>query len=378
MRARRDFGNVRKLPSGRYQARFHQPDGTMIAAPDTFPTKSDATAFLARIRADQDRGTYLDPRRGLITFAAWVNDYYMPAARKAPTTMARDRQVIDKHLLPALGKKRLSDISSLDIQQVVNTMAETLAPKTVATNCGVLSVILTGAVNDDRIARSPYRGIRNPEVRQTRRAVISRDGIDAIAAQLPIEYRLLPYLCGVLGLRWEEVIALQVRNFDLLSRPPQLHVDAAIVEVDGKILDVVTKSASADRSFGIPAFIADHIAIHLQNRQLNGASPGALIFESAKGGPLRASNFRTRIWKPATERAGYDNVTVQSLRRSAQTMWSEIGMTPKAIQERAGHSDPALSQRVYQQYSKELDRLSTEAIDRAFVSRLAFEAEDAQ
>lgn len=42
---RRHFGNVRKLPSGRWQASYwHQ--GLRHVAADTFPAKSDALAFL--------------------------------------------------------------------------------------------------------------------------------------------------------------------------------------------------------------------------------------------------------------------------------------------------------------------------------------------
>jgi hypothetical protein len=41
----RRFGNVRKLPSGRYQARYPGPDGVMRSAPDTFTRKS----LLARV-----------------------------------------------------------------------------------------------------------------------------------------------------------------------------------------------------------------------------------------------------------------------------------------------------------------------------------------
>ncbi|GHA87348.1 hypothetical protein GCM10010512_18700 [Streptomyces thermoviolaceus subsp. thermoviolaceus] len=39
---RREFGTVRKLASGRWQARYVGPDGTRHKAPETFDTKTDA------------------------------------------------------------------------------------------------------------------------------------------------------------------------------------------------------------------------------------------------------------------------------------------------------------------------------------------------
>ena len=46
MSGRRHFGNVRKLPSGRYQASYWH-EGERVIAEGTFPTKDDALAFLA-------------------------------------------------------------------------------------------------------------------------------------------------------------------------------------------------------------------------------------------------------------------------------------------------------------------------------------------
>jgi hypothetical protein len=62
-RQRNAWGSVRRLPSGRYQAR-HRVDGVWRAAPTTFTTKRDADAFLATTRADLERGTWVDPDAG--------------------------------------------------------------------------------------------------------------------------------------------------------------------------------------------------------------------------------------------------------------------------------------------------------------------------
>jgi len=45
MSGERQFGTVRKLPSGRWQARYRDGSGQMFSAPSTFPTKTDATPF---------------------------------------------------------------------------------------------------------------------------------------------------------------------------------------------------------------------------------------------------------------------------------------------------------------------------------------------
>ena len=61
MTARRGFGNLRKLPSGRWQASYVGPDGQRHNAPATFGTKTDAGGWLAAQQTDIARGTWGKP-----------------------------------------------------------------------------------------------------------------------------------------------------------------------------------------------------------------------------------------------------------------------------------------------------------------------------
>ena len=58
----RSFGNIRKLPSGRYQARYWHL-GKQIAADTTFANKTDARRWLATVEADMVRGDLDRSRR---------------------------------------------------------------------------------------------------------------------------------------------------------------------------------------------------------------------------------------------------------------------------------------------------------------------------
>jgi hypothetical protein len=52
MASRRRFGRLRKLPSGRWQARYSLSDGRELSAPDTFLTKTAAERWLASTESD--------------------------------------------------------------------------------------------------------------------------------------------------------------------------------------------------------------------------------------------------------------------------------------------------------------------------------------
>ncbi|MFD8738253.1 hypothetical protein ACFV06_25535 [Streptomyces sp. NPDC059618] len=53
---RRQFGAIRRLKSGRYQARYPGPDGVMPPAPFTFETMADADDWLAEKHSEIRRG----------------------------------------------------------------------------------------------------------------------------------------------------------------------------------------------------------------------------------------------------------------------------------------------------------------------------------
>src|SRR5438067_1715212 len=61
MASKRRFGALRKLPSGRWQARYRTPDGALVTAGKTFATKTDGARFLDAIELDQLRGVWHDP-----------------------------------------------------------------------------------------------------------------------------------------------------------------------------------------------------------------------------------------------------------------------------------------------------------------------------
>jgi hypothetical protein len=51
-RKSRSFGTIRKLSSGRWQARYRGPDGLLRSAPSTFTRKGEAARWLALPEAE--------------------------------------------------------------------------------------------------------------------------------------------------------------------------------------------------------------------------------------------------------------------------------------------------------------------------------------
>jgi len=361
--SRRQAGSVDRLPSGAWRARHRGPDGYRHAA--TFRRKADADAWLAAQQTDRGRGAWLDPRLGRLTFAGWVEDYFAGSVHKRATTLARDRTVARAHLVPALGPTPLANITPLHVRRLVETMATKLAPATVRTNYGVLRAILNAAVSADLIVRSPCRGIQLPAERRGEIRFLSPEELGRLAEALPIEYRPMVYVAGVLGLRWSEVAGLRVGRVDLGART--LTVAETLAEVDGHQVFADVKTRAGRRTLTMPGFVATLLAEHLLRRGRPGA--GELIFVGPEGGPLRVGNFRRRVWAPAVRATALDGLTFHGLRHSAVGLLVAVGAPDFVMQERMGHSSARVTRDVYGHVLPATDAAVTTDLEALFSNR---------
>ena len=111
MAGRRRFGRVRKLPSGRWQARYRAPDGQDHRAPETFTTKTAADRWLAALETDLMRGQWIDPRAGAVLLSTYVETWLAGRADLKVRTQELYRWLLGKYVVPQLGHLRLEELT---------------------------------------------------------------------------------------------------------------------------------------------------------------------------------------------------------------------------------------------------------------------------
>jgi integrase len=358
---RNHFGSIRKLPSGRYQARYWHA-GDEHRAPSTFVAKADALAWLASVETDIHRGSWLKPAGGQLTVADLASRWLDHDPSKRSSTLARDEVVLRLHILPRMAHVRVKEVTPPEVQMLVNVWAKGQAPRTVRRQYDVVRALFAYAVASDWLARSPCRGIDLPRAAPLKRSLLDPDDVWSIAREIEVQYAPMVWLGAVLGLRWGEVAGLTVGALDVLRG--SLTVSAQLGR-DGHLWP--PKSIAGRRVLALPKALVDMLAAHLAASGLTAAQADQLVFTSPQRGPLDYSHWRRRVWLPAVGSVGLAGASFHDLRRANATALVHDGVDVKTAQTRLGHSDPRLTLAVYAQATTAADRAAAERLGQRFL-----------
>jgi integrase len=335
-RKTRSFGTIRKLPSGRWQARYRGPDGLLRSAPSTFVRKGDAARWLALTEAELAGGGWIDPDAGRVPFTdyavVWVSE--RPGLR--PKTLQLYRYLLRRHLAPGFAAQTIAGITEADVRRWrADLLAAGVTPVTAAKAYRLLKAIMATAADDGLIRRNPCRVKGAGTEKSPERPVLTVAQVYALADAAGPRYRALVLLACFCGLRWGELAAL--RRCDIDIETGTVRVARQLTEVLGQPpIFGPPKSDAGRRTVVVPAMILPDISSHLAS--FTPPVADALAFTSPGGKPLRHSNFRSRIWLPALAAAGLPGFHFHDLRHAGNLFIANAGANLRELMERMGHS----------------------------------------
>jgi integrase len=182
----------------------------------TFETKRAAETFETTERAAKFRGGWVDPRRAAVRVADVADAWLDSDPAKRHSSAARDRSILDRHVLSSLGSKPVGSVTPADLQKLVNAWSTSYAPSTVGRHYSCMRAMFSYAEAAEIIVRSPCRNIRLPHVDLVDRPVVSPAVLEQLADTLGPNTAPMMWLGAVLGLRWAECAGLRVGRVDFL------------------------------------------------------------------------------------------------------------------------------------------------------------------
>ncbi len=351
---RRRFGAVRQLPSGRWQARYPDPQtGQLRPADRTFDAKRDAEIELSKIEADQARGEWADPDAGRVNFRAYA-EAWVTERDLSETTRERYEGLLRNHLAPTFGDGDVCDIKEAGVRRWRKERLDSGAgAPTVAKAYRLLRAILYTAVDDGMIKRNPCRIKGAGDDESAERPVLTVAQVFDLADAIQPRYRALVLLATFTSLRFGELAALRRTDVDLDAGEVRVRSSQAELK-KGRLIVKGPKSEAGRRTVTIPIVIVPELRRHLE--WFAHRDPGGLVFVGAKGGVLRRRNFH-RLWVTALRKAGLGDADVHfhDLRHTGNNLAAATGASTRELMARMGHSTMRAAL-IYQHATRERDR----------------------
>jgi integrase len=354
---RDDQGNRQKVPSERHgkglrwMARWVDADGREQTK--SFARKADAQKWLAtEVTAKLVTGTYVPPRAGVVTIAEVYASWSASQGHISAKTAATRKSAWHSRVEPRWGNVALADVKTAAVRAWVTKMiADEVGAPTIENAFGVLRQVLGAGVEDSRIPRNPCDGVKLPKRQHADRGYLSHVQVAALADAVLRQGEVVRFLAYT-GLRWGEMAALRVQDFDMLRR--RVNVSRSVTESSG--LHWGTPKTHERRSVPFPAVLADQLAALMVGKDRD-----ALVFTDQRGGVLRNSNWRARVFQPAVDKCqkaddSFPSITPHDLRHTAASLAISAGANVKALQRMLGHAKASMTLDVYAElFDEDLD-----------------------
>lgn len=393
---RRRFGQLTKMRSGRWQARYtvplNHPSGRgslLVTAPQTFePTRYGKDAATDWLRDEERRlaaegaawlplTEQLEQLRAATaaqlkpTFAAYSETWL--ATRKVrgrplqPSTVRSYRVWLAKYLLPAFGDLPIDQLSPAQVIAWHESMDQS-KPKTLKESYALGSAImrtataadglLPGRINPFAIDGAGSIGARSHK----RKELVEDDELLVILQTIRPEWRALAWLAVGCGLRFGEATALRAdRDFDLKTTPPLIKIRHAIgTQTGGRQYEKAPKSEAGIRDQRIPDAVLKPLKQHLREHI---AEDTKLLFSAPGGGWLTSSRFHETSggWHDVRAALQRPTLNFHDLRATGATRMARAGANVAEVQAFLGDSTPSAAMRYVRTAQSRMDELTITA-----------------
>lgn len=357
-RQRREFGQIRKRPSGRYSASCLGPDGIRRFPGRTFDRKSDAQAWLAVQQTKLREGSWTDPALGRVKLgdygSRWIAEH-----RLSPRTRDLYERLFRLHVEPYLGGLPIDRLTPGSVRSWrARLRADGRSEGTIAKSYRLLRAILNAAVDDGRIPKNPCHikgaGQENPP----ERPVASVQQVFQLAERVGYPYRVFVLTAALASLRWGELVALRRRDLDL--EDGLIFVRRSMIEI-GRRMEISQPKNNRSRTVAVPSALVDELREHLARVP---GDPEAPVFTGERGGVPRRGNWRSNVgWKDAIKLVGLpDDFHFHDLRHTGNHLAAQTGASTRELMQRMGHSTVTAAM-IYQHATDARSRVLADRLD---------------
>ncbi|WP_311966661.1 tyrosine-type recombinase/integrase [Arsenicicoccus cauae] len=344
--------SVKKRQDGVWRARYRDEAGKEHAR--HFKRKVDAQRWLDSVTASVVRGDYVDPKTARLTVGEWCDLWLVGYATRRPSTV-RQAKVHVNVIRDGLGDKRLSDVKPSHVKAWTVQLQGKYAPSTTYAIYRRLAQIMSDAVHDGIIPKSPCSRRTSPGQAKQRPYVATTHQVWALHDAMPEHLRAAVLLGAFVGLRVSEAVALRVSDVDFMR---------GIVRPEVQYPDEPLKTETSRTPIPIPHELALALSANVERYG------GPTIVTNQLGRPVgpAAVEHAVRAVRGTVEGLP-EGFRFHDLRHYLASLLISQGLDVKVVQTRMRHANATTTLNVYGHMFPDTDESARAAVAVAFASR---------
>ncbi len=284
-------------------------------------------------------------------FGDYLKSYYETFKQKQEqnTIINRDR-IIENHILPAFGMKRIDRIRTMDIQKWFNTLGKTYSKETILKIKNTMNPVFDAAVEDDIITKNPMasRRIEITGKDTVHHRAIPKEKMDSIKPEifmLPWKERVMAGLLCYTGMRFEEILG--ARWEDICDG--WITVKRAVVHPKRNQPEVKKpKTKTSERRIPLHKDLVLLLGHEYKHGYLLATDK-----DPKRETPLSYTEAR-RVFDKIRTRFNLKGYSAHDFRDTCATEWRENGIPLDVIARLLGHSKTDTTERRYVKYRDEM------------------------
>jgi site-specific recombinase XerD len=278
------------------------------------------------------------------TYNEIYNLWYVNASsRKRETSLIKDSQMHRDYIEPIIGKRRISEITPSNFEEIVSEMLEKgLNKSSVNKVIQHFKAVFNHSFNNETIARNPSKSFKQLKLHQKEMDFLSQEEMDALLTFTNERYisedrwkhvlYLTLFLTGgrlgeVLGLEWHRI---QFERNSILIGQTWCSIERKLI---------FTTKGKKDRIIPLNQLLKKELASIKNN------SKSSFLFSENKDRPIDPSNFRSRYWEKDFRAAGVRRVRIHDARHTYASLFMMNNGSLYDLKEILGHSSIKTTER---------------------------------